>query len=220
MKHLRREALEKQPIDDQYMRKLVSRTVKESAADFWYEIRVASPNNITWAEIQDVFRERFANYVDAQIVLQKSSKLKQDHKQTLHSFAHKITETAREAYSEADYATAIVTRQLRDIFINGLRCHRTSQLLIRDQIVDLPTALNIAVRQDLLRQTYKLREVDKIDVEGRHVESMDIDTVERDDYNNENAPATIKDIRELSENIAAIASNFKRPRDNIIQNII
>ena len=43
-----------QPIDDQYMRKLVSRTVKESAADFWYEIRVARPN-ITWEEIQDVF---------------------------------------------------------------------------------------------------------------------------------------------------------------------
>ena len=99
----------------------------------------------------------------------KLSKLKQDHQQTLHSFAQKITETAREAYSEADYATAIVTRQLRDIFINGLRCHRTSQLLIREQIVDLPTALNIAVRQDLLRQTYKLREVDKIDGEGRHV---------------------------------------------------
>ena len=70
--------------------------------------------------------------------------------------------------------------------------------------------MNIAARQDLLRQTYKLREVDKIDVEGRHVESMDIDTVERDDYNNENAPATIKDIRELSENIADIASNFKK----------
>ena len=91
MKHLRREALEKQPIDDQYMRKLVSRTVKESAADFWYEIRVARPN-ITWEEIQDVFWERFANYVDAQIALQKLSKLKQDHQQTLHSFCygHKI----------------------------------------------------------------------------------------------------------------------------------
>ena len=207
MKHLRREALEKQHIDDQYMRKLVSRTVKESATDFWYEIRVAKPN-ITWEEMLDVFKERFANYVDAQIALQKLSKLKQDHKQTLHSLAQKITETAREAYSEADYATAIVTRQLRDIFINGLRCHRASQLFIRDQIVDLPTALNIAVKQALLRQTYKLREVDKIDVEGRHVESMDIDTVERDDNNNETAPATIKDIRELSENIAAIASNF------------
>ena len=62
------------------------------------------------------FRERFANYVDAQIAL---SKLKQDHQQTLHSFAQKITETAREAYSEAYYATAIATRQLRDIFINS-----------------------------------------------------------------------------------------------------
>ena len=70
--------------------------------------------------------------------------------------------------------------------------------------------MNIAVRQDLLRQTYKLRKVDKIDGEGRHVESMDIDTVERDDHNNENAPATIKDLRESSENIAAIASNFKK----------
>ena len=53
MKHLRREALEKQPIDDQYMRKLVSRTVKESAADFWYEIRVARPN-ITWRKYKTV----------------------------------------------------------------------------------------------------------------------------------------------------------------------
>ena len=50
MKHLRREALEKQPIDDQYMLNLVS------AADFLYEIRVARPN-ITWAEIQDVLGE-------------------------------------------------------------------------------------------------------------------------------------------------------------------
>ena len=130
------------------------------------------------------FRERFANYVDAKITLQKLSKFKQDHKQTLHSCAQKITETARESYSKADYATAIVTRQLRYIVINGLRCHRTSKLLIRDQTVDLPTALNIAVRQDLLSQTYKLREVDTIDVEGRHVESMDIDTLERDaDHN-------------------------------------
>ena len=116
MKHLIQEALEKQPIDDQYIRKLVSRTVKVSAADFWYEVRVARPN-ITWAEIPDVFREIFANYVDAQIALQKLSKCKQDHKQTLHSFAHKIAETAREAYSEAYFATAIVTRQLRDILL-------------------------------------------------------------------------------------------------------
>ena len=210
MKHLRREALETQPIYDQYMRKLVSRTVKESAADLWYEIWAAKPN-ITWAEIQ-VFREKFVNYVDAQIVLRQLSKLKQDHKQTLHSFAHTILATARETYSDADYSTTTVTRQLRYIFITGIRYHRTSQLLIQDQIVDLPMALNIAVRQDFLRQTYKLREVDTIDVEVRHIEYMDIDTVERDD-DNETVPATIKDIRELSENIAAIVSNFRKAQE-------
>ena len=82
----------KQPIDDQYMQKLVSRTVKESAADFWYEIRVARPN-ITWAKIQDVFsgKDLLIMLIDT-ISLQKLSKLKQNHKQTLHSFAQKITE--------------------------------------------------------------------------------------------------------------------------------
>ena len=60
------------------------------------------------------FSGRFANYVDAQIALQK---LKQDHKQTRHSFAQQITETAREAYREADYATVIVIRQLRYILL-------------------------------------------------------------------------------------------------------
>ena len=38
--YLRWEALEKQPIDNQYMRKLVHRTANESAADSLYEIRV------------------------------------------------------------------------------------------------------------------------------------------------------------------------------------
>ena len=56
MKHLRREALEKQPMYDQYMLKLVSRTVR-ICSRFWYEI--ARPN-LTWEEIQDVFRDRFA----------------------------------------------------------------------------------------------------------------------------------------------------------------
>ena len=32
---------------------LASRTVKECAADCWYEIRTARPN-ITWAEMQEV----------------------------------------------------------------------------------------------------------------------------------------------------------------------
>ena len=165
MKHL--------TFDDLYMRKLVSRTVKDSASDFWTEKRTENPD-ITWTEIQASFRERFSNYVDAQIALQKVTKLKQERKQTMHYFAQKIIETASEAYSEEEYASPIVTRQIRDIFIDGIKCHKTSQLLIRENVADLPKALNRAVRQELLLHTYRLREVDTIDDQGRNVEKMEV----------------------------------------------
>ena len=55
MKHLRRAALERQPHDDLYMRKLVSRTVKDSTSDFWTEIRTENPD-ITSTEIQTSLR--------------------------------------------------------------------------------------------------------------------------------------------------------------------
>ena len=38
-KDLCRAALENNPVDDLYMRKLVSRTVKDTASDFWSELR-------------------------------------------------------------------------------------------------------------------------------------------------------------------------------------
>ena len=56
------------------------------------------------------FREILANYVVAQIALQKLSKLKQYKKQPLHSFAQQITEKRQDAYSDVDYAMVIVTR--------------------------------------------------------------------------------------------------------------
>ena len=207
MKHLRRAALERQPHDDLYMRKLVSRTVKDSASDFWTEIRTENPD-ITWTEIQASFRERFSNYVDAQIALQKVTKLKQERKQTLHYFAQKIIETAREAYSEEDYASPIVTRQIRELFIDGIKCHKTSQLLIRENVADLPRDLNRAVRQELLLQTYRLREVDTIDDQGRNVEKMEVDALDFELENNEEAPATQKQFQGLADSIAAIATNF------------
>lgn len=211
-KQLLSAASEHDPVDDALMRKLVSRTVTESASDFWQEIKRANPN-ITWAEIQTAFRDRFANFVDRQIALQKLTKLKQEKKQTLHSFANKIVEIAREAYDDADYATAIVTRQLRDIFIDGLKCHKTSQILIRDEVADLPAALNRAVRQDLLKQTYRLRQIDD---DGRQIEDMDVDAIETDEKYN-TAPATTKQIEDLAVEVAAIARNFKKAQGQMLK---
>ena len=209
-KDMSRAAIERQPVDHVFMRRLVTRTVTDIAADFWQEVRNNDPN-INWPAIQDVFRERFSNFVDAQLSLQTLMKLKQERKQTLHSFAQKIIETAHEAYNDRDYATPIVTRQLRDIFIDGLRCHKTSQHLIREDVPDLPAALNRAVRQELLHQTFKVRLVNT-DSEGRHVEDMEVDTVEiaEIESSNKEAPATQRQFEELSASVNAIAQNFKK----------
>ena len=50
MKQLNRASLEKQPVDGEYMRHLISRTVSGIAADFWADTRRARPN-ITWEDI-------------------------------------------------------------------------------------------------------------------------------------------------------------------------
>ena len=209
-KDMSRAAIERQPVDHAFMRRLVTRTVTDIAADFWQEVRNNDPN-INWPAIQDVFRERFSNFVDAQLSLQTLMKLKQERKQTLHAFAQKIIETAHEAYNDRDYATPIVTRQLRDIFIDGLRCHKTSQHLIREDVPDLPAALNRAVRQELLHQTFKVRQVNT-DSKGRHVEDMEIDTIEISEIEstNKEAPATQRQFEELSASVNAIAQNFKK----------
>ena len=91
------------------MRTVVSRIVKDSASVFLTEIRTENPD-IMWTGIQASFTECVSNYVDAQIALQKVTQLKQERKQTLHSFAQKIIETTREVYSEEGYASLIVTR--------------------------------------------------------------------------------------------------------------
>ena len=94
-KNISRAAIERQPVDHAFMRRLVTRTVTDIAADLWQEVRNNNPN-INWADIQDAFRERFSNFVDAQLSLQTLMKLKQERKQTLYAFAQKIIETAHE----------------------------------------------------------------------------------------------------------------------------
>lgn len=215
LKDLRRAALERQPVDDQLMRSLVLMTTSDTASDFYYEIRTARPD-ITWEAIEGEFLERFSNFVDSQLSLQKLTKLKQERKQTLHAFAQQIKETAREAYDRCDYVSPIVTRQLRDIFIDGLKCHRTAQLLIREQVDDLDEALERSVRQELLQQTYKLRQVDIIDPHGREIENMEVDLIEKSDEDPENPEINTK-LDELTASVSAIAQNFKKMQGQVLK---
>ena len=60
-KNISRAAIERQPVDHVFMRRLVTRTVTDIAADLWQEVRNNNPN-INWADIQGAFRERFNKF--------------------------------------------------------------------------------------------------------------------------------------------------------------
>ena len=90
LKEMKRASLERQPVDNAFMTRLVARTVRGDASEFFVELRLAN-QNLTWAQIQEAFRDRFASYLDNQMSKQKLTTLKQSNKQTLHSFAREIT---------------------------------------------------------------------------------------------------------------------------------
>ena len=154
-KDLARAALETTPVDDIFMRKLVSRTVTETAADFWTEIRTQKPE-ITWVEIQQVINERFRTFVDAQLAKQKLPKLRQEKRETLHSFAQRIHDTAREAYTDKQLADEVVTENLPEIFLNGMIDVRSSNRIIREEPKNLAAALDRPLEKKCSTKVSKL----------------------------------------------------------------
>ena len=56
LKEMKRASLEKQPVDNAFMTRLVARTLRGDASEFFVELRLAN-QNLTWAQIQEAFRD-------------------------------------------------------------------------------------------------------------------------------------------------------------------
>ena len=195
--------------DHAFMRRLVTRTVQDLAADFYADLKQDAEAPLTWAQTREAFYERFSDYVDAQIAQQKLKKIKQERKQGLHSFAQKVLELAREAYTPDELNNPIVVRELKNIFIDGLRDHRTAQHLIKNDVADLQAALQLAVRDELLQRTYRLRQLGTHESDRRNIEDMDIDCIEQDKTDDSDDPVTQKQWTEMAASVAAIATAVK-----------
>ena len=224
LKDLKRASLEKQPVDNAFMTRLVAKTVRHDAADFFGEIRLANPN-LTWAQIQEAFRDRFANYLDNQMSKQKLTTLKQSNKQTLHSFAREIIETAHEAYTDEEFETPLVALSLRDIFINGIKHKLTARLLLdRERYPDLASALNFAVYRERLAAEVDMRKLYDTDQQGRIVEHMDVDLIytsseQNTPSNSQSTDSNVQNqLQDLRNDIAAIAQSFKKANGQFWKN--
>ena len=85
---------------------------------------------------------------------------------------------------------------------------RSSNRIIREEPKDLAAALDRAVREEMLNESFKIR-LTGIDTKGRHIIPMDIDRIDCE-LNNEDAPVTKKQFDELSNSIAAITRTLKK----------
>ena len=196
--------------DDIIMSKLISKTTRDLAADFYADLKRDAENPLTWPETREAFYARFSNYVDAHIAQQTLKNLKQERKQDLHCYAQKISETAREAYTPDKLNNPLVIRELKNIFIDGLRQKKTAQILIQEEVPNLQAALARAIRQELLQQTFQLRQVNTFDNDRREIVNMEIDQVDqRNEAPQNHQTVTNEQWTELSNSVAAIASAVK-----------
>ena len=58
----------------EFMRKIVTRTVQDLAANFLVKLKSKADAPLTWDQIRTSFYKRFRNYVDAQIAQHKLKK--------------------------------------------------------------------------------------------------------------------------------------------------
>ena len=75
---------------------------------------------------------------------------------TVEAFADKIRELAEEAYGP-DLGTSVVQKELRNIFVDGLKDGGIARRIIRIQPDSLVGGLDIAKREQLANKTFKLR---------------------------------------------------------------
>ena len=201
------------PNDHAFMRRLVTRSVRDSAADFLADTKRDNNDPLTWPQIRAHFYERFNNYVDAQVAEQKLKKLRQERKQGLHNFAQIILDTSREAYTPDELQNPVVIRELKNIFIDGLRDHKISQMLIRENVATIQDALQRAVRDELLQQTYKLRNLTNTDnTDKRNITDIEVDLVATHEPDNK-AMITRNEWSDMTASVAAIAAAV-RPSQN------
>ena len=197
--------------DHVIMGKLITKTTRDLAADFYADLKRDAEAPLSWPETRDAFYARFSNYVDAHIAQQTLKTLKQERKQDLHCYAQKISETARDAYTPDELNNPIVIRELKNIFIDGLRQKKTAQLLIQEDVPNLQAALARAIRQELLQQTFQLRQVNTFDNDRRDIVNMEVDQVDQNNAELGTQPSvTPEQWTEMTNQVAAIASAVKQ----------
>ena len=159
--------------DDEKMKNLALQTLKGAAAEFCARQCRQNPQ-ITWPQLLDLMRARFSDLADQQFAKQKLKKIRQSDGETVQTFAERVQELSEDVYTHAELQNPLVQRELRDVFIDGIKTDAIARRLIKERPQTLDAAINIASTEQTANRTFDLRRP------HRHEEPMEIDITERE----------------------------------------
>lgn len=130
-----------------------------------------------WDTLVEQLKQRFHVCKDQHTLILELRKLKQQAKQTPHSFAEYINTKASEIYSVEEIQTAIVQRELVSTFVSGLRDQQMAVRVLRKGPLDLHSAVKSANDEMLIANRVEAHGF-KVSTPSRVEEPMEVDLVQ------------------------------------------
>ena len=109
----------------------------------------ADHDDATWQEIKDELTNLFGDVVDASHALAQMQNLKQKEGESVSLFAERILEKkTSDVFQRQDLQDEpLISRQLIDVYIEGLTDANVTRRIMRNDPADFTAAVNIAVAE-------------------------------------------------------------------------
>ena len=135
-------------------------TSKGSVGDYikrYLDETDASEEIPSWNDLKESLKNRFAEITDPQHALAVMRKTRQNSNESVQLFAERLLQIAEDAYSNDRLKDPLIQQQLVDIFCDGLTFDYLRMKILRENPKDLESAIQIAMREQNLRQRLAIR---------------------------------------------------------------
>lgn len=135
-------------------------TSKGSVGDYikrYLDETDASEEIPSWNDLKESLKNRFAEITDPQHALAVMLRTRQNSNESVQLFAERLLQIAEDAYNKDRLKDHLVQQQLVDIFCDGLTFDYLRMKILRENPKDLESAIQIAMREQNLRQRLAIR---------------------------------------------------------------
>ena len=159
--------------------------------------------HFTWQELKDELSNRFGDIVDASTALTQLRRMKQNSGESVTVFAERILDKASDAYPEEPLDEPLISRQLVDIYVDGLQEPFVARKIMRDDPQNFQAAVNLAVKETRLTKKFALRKRLPGESSSQRHTPMEVDSLEQN-------PSINKGVAQLQSHDCPVKNHMGR----------